>query len=191
MSSCLAQENMDMCIQLHTRSIHDSCYANNGQNYKCLCDSIPALAGCYDNCPSDMGAMGRKENALAEREAYCRAASQGSATAITETSSVVPSPTINAFFAVSSDGASVTINAGPTQVIAPIRGGEPNFNTPFAGSLYHSYTLGSLTIGYSSASMKYAANAYNSTSSSDALSSKPIPTLTLTPLLAILAYFAL
>lgn len=189
MGSCLTQENMDMCVQLHTKSIRDNCYANNGMNYKCLCENLPALAGCYDNCPTDMAAMGRKESTLAEKDAYCRAAKEFSAATADTSAAMAPSPTLNAFFAVSSDGASVTINAGPTQIVAPIRGNEPNSNTPFAGSLYHSYTLGSLTVAYSSASMKYAAAGagYNATAFSAAARHAPQALL---PLL-ILGYLAL
>ncbi|KAI9290810.1 hypothetical protein K502DRAFT_353602 [Neoconidiobolus thromboides FSU 785] len=138
---------MDKCIAQQSESINSYCQSGSLENYECFCERLPNLIGCYANCPNDLMSLGRKAEIEQQMASYC--------------SGVNNNMSGDNFFQVAKASGSVIIQAGATQIIVPTNGLSQDTNTPIVGSLYNSYTLGSLSVGYKTNSgISSASNAF-------------------------------
>ncbi|KAI9292082.1 hypothetical protein K502DRAFT_348639 [Neoconidiobolus thromboides FSU 785] len=185
------------CVSTIQGQLQSQCGSGTNTNSNiCLCNNYSQLMQCFNGC-NDAQSQNELMNYQAQARNVCNTALQGASLPVNNNFIGMngqatqipngPTPTINGLFAASTIGTDLHISAGNTDVIVPFSGSPQNTNVPVVGSLYSSYSLGSITVGYkSSAAPTFT---FRSASNSNTIDGKTVSIICIsTTVLSILSY---
>lgn len=160
------------CVNTSKSQIDAQCGATNPQI--CQCQNYPNILQCFNAC-TDPASRAEMSNVQGWVSNVCTAANQVASQNGQYLNNGMPfnngqfvpiggpTPTLNnGLFSATTIGNELIISASGTSVMIPFSGTPTNTNVPVIGSLYSSYNLGSISVGYKTSSMPGYATRPNS-----------------------------
>ncbi|KAJ9056022.1 hypothetical protein DSO57_1020943 [Entomophthora muscae] len=141
------------CVNSAKSQIDSQCGASNPQ--ACQCQNYPAIMQCFQAC-TDTASRNEMNSVQGWVSNVCASANQNYGNGQRNQFVPIggPTPTANnGLFAATTVGSELVVSASGTNIVVPFSGSPANTNVPVVGNLYSTYNLGSISIGYKTASM--------------------------------------